>query len=283
MLLSAFAPAKINLFLHIHKRRTDGYHALESLVAFADIGDRLTLDLNEFLSLKVSGAYAKECGATKNNLVLKAAEALQILRPQLQAGTFRLEKNLPIAAGLGGGSADAAAALGLLANANQISEDDPLLYEAARKIGADVPVCLKSKSALIRGAGEDISFVELPPLPTVLVNCKKQVLTRDVFAKLKLQENRQPSDFKNALQTFDDVILFLQEKNNDLANPARSLCPEIAKAEQALKKTDAALVRLSGSGATVFGLYKDKSQANHAAHQLQENHPHWWVKASMLG
>jgi 4-diphosphocytidyl-2-C-methyl-D-erythritol kinase len=151
------APAKVNLTLRVLGRRADGYHEIESLVAFAGVGDRLSFAPGGALALNVRGPSAGEAGATADNLVLKAARALADRLPTVGAGTFDLEKRLPVAAGLGGGSADAAAALRLLARTNKLAPDDPLLYAAARATGADVPVCLDPRTRLMRGIGEILS------------------------------------------------------------------------------------------------------------------------------
>jgi len=275
------APAKINLYLHILNRRAGGYHALESLVAFADCGDRLGLDLSRPFALKITGPFARKCGEAEQNSVLKAARALQLRLPELQLGAFTLEKNLPVAAGLGGGSADAAATLRLLAEANNIREDDQLIADAALYVGADVPVCLRAQPAFMRGIGEEVTPVTLPHCAAVLVNCGKPLLTREVFAKLDLRE-KQSQDLGAPPQDFTALVALLKTKTNDLAEAARALCPEIKQVEQAVQETGAALTRLSGSGATVFGLYRDKSQAENAAQLLRQNHPQWWVKAAAL-
>jgi 4-diphosphocytidyl-2-C-methyl-D-erythritol kinase len=168
------APAKVNLTLRVLGRRADGYHEIESLVAFAGVGDALSFAPGGELALNVRGSSAAEAGATADNLVLRAARALADRLPTVGAGTFDLEKRLPVAAGLGGGSADAAAALRLLARANKLAPDDPLLYAAARATGADVPVCLDPRTRLMRGIGEILSSpFKLPPLQGVLVNRRR--------------------------------------------------------------------------------------------------------------
>ncbi len=180
------APAKVNLTLRVLGRRADGYHELESLVVFADCGDRLTFAPGGALSLTLSGATAAQAGSDADNLVLKAARALAARIPSVTLGAFHLDKNLPVAAGLGGGSSDAAAALRLIMRANGLAPDDPQLYEAARATGADVPVCLNPRPRLMRGIGERLSEpLTLPPLPAVLVNPGVALATKDVFAGWK--------------------------------------------------------------------------------------------------
>ena len=177
------APAKVNLTLRVLSRRADGYHELESLVVFAGCGDRLSFTPGGELTLDMSGPRAAHAGDTADNLVLKAARGLAALVPGHRLGAFELEKNLPVAAGLGGGSADAAAALRLLARANGLALDDPRIHQAARATGADVPVCLDPRPRLMRGIGEKLSApLVLPPLHAVLVNPGVALATKDVFA-----------------------------------------------------------------------------------------------------
>src|SRR6266436_2792294 len=181
------APAKVNLTLRVLGRRADGYHDIESLVAFAGVGDALTFTPGGALALAVGGPTAAAAGDVADNLVLKAARALAERVEGLKLGRFTLSKRLPVSAGLGGGSADAAAALRLLARANRMAPDDPRLLQAARATGADVPVCLDPRARLMRGIGDILSDpLDLPKLPAVLVNPGVAVPTRDVFAALKL-------------------------------------------------------------------------------------------------
>jgi 4-diphosphocytidyl-2-C-methyl-D-erythritol kinase len=176
------APAKVNLTLRVLGRRGDGYHEIESLVAFADFGDRLSFSRGGNLSLTTRGPSAAQAGPGEDNLVLKAARALAA-RPDIALGAFRLDKRLPVGAGLGGGSADAGAALRLIARANGLARDDPLLFTAARATGADVPVCLDPRARIMRGVGEVLSSpLALPPLAAVLVNPAVTLATKAVFA-----------------------------------------------------------------------------------------------------
>src|SRR3954469_9954401 len=179
--------AKVNLTLRVVGRRVDGYHDLESVVAFADCADRLTLTIGPELRLTASGPRAQECGATADNLVIKAARLLSERVAGLRLGDFTLDKQLPVAAGIGGGSAGAAAALRLLARANSLAVDDPRVIEAARLTGADVPVCLASRACVMTGIGETLLPLSLPRMPCVLVNPGIAVATKDVFAALGLR------------------------------------------------------------------------------------------------
>jgi 4-diphosphocytidyl-2-C-methyl-D-erythritol kinase len=282
---AGFAPAKVNLTLHILGRRADGYHELESLVGFADAGDRLTFTPGDALALEVSGPTAQAAGGTADNLVLKAARALSERVGNLQLGRFVLDKELPVAAGLGGGSSDAAAALRLLAQANSLAPDDARLYAAARASGADVPVCLDPRGRMMRGIGERLSApVRLPELPAVLVNPGVAVPTRDVFAQLgapALTSPPQPDDVLQAGADLDHVVSALAARRNDLEAPAVALQPVIADVLAALRDcTGCRLARMSGSGATCFGLFGSMSDAAGAAQALAAAHPAWWVRAT---
>ena len=185
--LSDEGRAKVNLTLRVVGRRADGYHDLESVVAFADCADRLTLTPGPDLDLKMSGPLAQACGETSDNLVLKAARLLAERVPDMKAGNFTLDKVLPVAAGIGGGSADAAAALRLLAQLNGLALDDPRLIEVAQLTGADVPVCLGSRACVMTGVGETLLPLSLPKMPCVMVNPRVPVATNDVFKALGLR------------------------------------------------------------------------------------------------
>jgi len=278
------APAKINLTLRVLGRREDGYHELESLVVFADLFDKLDLEPGEGATLDIAGPFAQACGPRADNLVLKAVAALGHRMERLEAGHFHLEKNLPVAAGIGGGSADAAAALRLLARRNGIAADDPRLYGAALATGADVPVCLLSKPCVMRGVGDLLSEpYTLPPLPGLLVNPGVPLATRDVFAKY----SGTPSNKKyitNVPATFDGMIGFLSNNGNDLTQAAIACAPVISEVLIALRALPAVqLVRMSGSGPTCFALFRSAGEAQAAARRLQAENKSWWVRATVLG
>lgn len=257
------APAKINLTLHVTGRREDGYHLLDSLVVFAETGDVVHLAPGP-LSLTITGPFAAGLASDSDNLCLRAARL---------AGAevaITLEKNLPVASGIGGGSADAAAVLrGLGAN--------PPLPE---RLGADVPVCLAGRPVRMRGLGEILDPVpQLPPLALVLVNPGKGLSTPAVFRALDRRDNPPMP----ALPDFPDtaaLVGFLQTCRNDLEAPAITLLPEIAACLEALRSQGALLARMSGSGATCFGIFADLDQARAAALALAR--PGWWVEASGL-
>ena len=281
------APAKVNLTLRVVRRRDDGYHEIESLVVFADFGDRLSLAPGGALALTVRGPSAAQAGDNDSNLVLKAARALAAARPGLVMGTFRLDKRLPVAAGLGGGSSDAAAALRLLARANGLSRDDPALLAAARATGADVPVCFDPRPRLMRGIGELLSApLALAPLPAVLVNPGVAVATRDVFARWRAPAVAPLPHDPAALAKLsgrDELLDLLIVQANDLEAPAVALAPAIAEVLSALRALSGCrLARMSGSGATCFALYDDEGACAAASARIAATHPHWWRMAGRL-
>ncbi len=282
------APAKVNLTLLVLGRRADGYHDIESLVAFAECGDVLRLSPGGELSLTVRGPRAAQAGEDAENLVLKAARALAARIPGIRLGGFDLDKRLPVAAGLGGGSADAGAALRLLARANAIAPDDARLYSAARATGADVPVCLDPQVRLMRGIGEILSKpLQAPPLAAVLVNPGVAVATKAVFAGWsaagRKHERCDPAAFAN-IASAEELLRFLAAQANDLEVSAVALAPAIAEVLQALRALPGCrLSRMSGSGATCFGLFSAAADANAAEKILSAKYPHWWVCASALG
>jgi len=287
--LVARAPAKVNLTLRVLGSRPDGYHELESLVVFADCGDRLTFTPGSALSLTLSGATASEAGADADNLVFKAARALAARMPDLILGAFHLEKNLPVAAGLGGGSSDAAAALRLIAQANKLALDNPHLQAAARATGADVPVCLDPRPRVMRGIGEQLSEpLPLPQLPAVLVNPGVALATKHVFAGLNASAQlAAPFDLVAAiakLESRDQLLHMLQTQPNDLEAPAIILQPVIADVLTVLRGlAGCQLARMSGSGATCFGLFASAAGADAAAKILRAKYPNWWAQACTLG
>ena len=282
------APAKVNLTLRVLARRADGYHQIESLVAFADIGDRLRFSPGGDLRLSVRGPSAAAAGEGDDNLVHKAARSLAARRPGITLGAFELEKCLPVAAGLGGGSSDAAAALRLIALANAIAGGDPDLYAAARATGADVPVCLDPRPRLMRGIGEILSGpLKLPALQGVLVNPGVALSTKAVFARWKpAAAPPMPADLTvlTAMTRRDQLMRFLLNQANDLEAPAIALAPEIADVLLALQSEPRCeLARMSGSGATCFAVFASAADAIKAAEALHAAHPEWWVRATALG
>ena len=281
MKLSDLAPAKINLTLRIVGRRADGYHELESLVVFADLADRLTLIPGPETSLEVTGPFAAACGATDDNLVLKAVRKFSAGVSGLKAGRFRLEKNLPVAAGIGGGSSDAAAALRLLARANGIALDYPRLAEAAVAVGADVPVCVEPRARIMRGMGEILSApLGLPALPALLVNPRVPTETRKVFAAFAgMHGNNEPL----GAPPRDNLLGYLQAHGNDLTVAAIACVPVIGEVLDVIAVLPGAqLARMSGSGSTCFALFGSAEAANNAVERLRLAQPSWWIASATL-
>jgi 4-diphosphocytidyl-2-C-methyl-D-erythritol kinase len=284
--------AKVNLTLRVVGRRVDGYHELESVVAFADCADRLSLAPGAALDLTMSGPLAQACGETSDNLVLKAAHLLGERVPGLKIGSFTLDKVLPVAAGIGGGSADAAAALRLLAQLNGLALDDKRLLDVALETGADVPVCLTSRACDTTGVSESLLPLSLPIMPCVLVNPRVPVATRDVFAALGLRHGELLVGAADVIQatawpeqgaSVEDWVEVLAASSNDLEAPATRIQPVIGEVIAALSATNGAwLARMSGSGATCFAIFENTAEAQRAARKIQLDHPQWWVHAGVL-
>jgi 4-diphosphocytidyl-2-C-methyl-D-erythritol kinase len=290
--LAENARAKVNLTLRVVGRRVDGYHDLESVVAFADCADQLSLLPGKELELKTTGPLADACGAVGDNLVLKAARLLAERVPDLQTGIFTLHKVLPVAAGIGGGSADAAAALRLLARANELVINDARVNEVARLTGADVPVCVPSLPCVMTGVGESLQPLNLPKLPCVLVNPRVAVATKDVFAALGLRSGELRVGIADVLRAIawpeagasvEDWVEAFAASSNDLESPAMRIQPVIGEVISALNATDGAwLSRMSGSGATCFAIYENTAEAGRAAEKIRRDHPEWWVHSGVL-
>src|SRR5689334_15790473 len=271
--LVEYGRAKVNLSLRVIGRRVDGYHDLESVVAFADCADRLELVPGDELALQTTGPLAGACGETSDNLVLKAARLLAERVPGLKLGAFALEKVLPVAAGIGGGSADAAAALRLLARLNELSLDDGRLQDVALRTGADVPVCLFSRPCDMTGVGENLLPLSLPKLPCVLVNPRVPVATKDVFKALGLRNGQllvgatavitAAPAWPNEGGSIADWVRAVSAVPNDLEGPAIRIQPVIANVLAALRSSAGMLLsRMSGSGATCFAIFGSADDAS---------------------
>jgi len=282
------APAKINLFLHVGSAHADGYHPIESLAAFADCGDDLRFTPGgDAYEIKVDGSFSRDAGDPKHNLVLKAAAALKKSASKIRGGVFTLTKNLPAGAGLGGGSSDAAAALRLIAEASGLAVDDPALFEAAKETGADVVVCLARQARLVSGIGEILSeAIPIPSLPVLLVFPGKPSSTPSVYRAFDAMKSEstplgiRSSEIPRDPATF---LRFLHNQKNDLTRAAWSVTPEIAEADAALRNSDhALLIRMSGSGSTVFALHETMERAEAEAAAISAKFPGWWVKTATL-
>jgi 4-diphosphocytidyl-2-C-methyl-D-erythritol kinase len=274
MATKAFARAKINLALHVTGRRADGYHLLDSLVAFADVGDNITAEPATSLSLHLTGPKSAGLSDT-DNLVLRAACALH---PSLGA-RLTLDKHLPVASGIGGGSADAAATLHALSELWSLPLPNP---ETLLALGADVPVCLLGHSARMQGIGEEITPVTLPRASIVLANPGVAVPTPQVFAALQSRSNRA-LDPLPPLPDVAALAAYLQTQRNDLQSAACTIAAAIDTTLTALQsQPDCLIARMSGSGATCFALFATAAAATNAATRLQSSHPKWWIAAAAL-
>ena len=240
----------------------------------------------------MSGPLAQACGETSDNLVLKAARLLAERVPDMKAGSFSLDKALPVAAGIGGGSADAAAALRLLSQLNGLALDDPRIIEVAQLTGADVPVCVNSLGCVMTGVGETLQPLSLPTMPCVMVNPGVPVATKDVFKALGLRNGELlvgatdvllQDHWPDAKASLEDWVEALAASSNDLEAPAMRVQPVIGAVIAALNATNGAwLARMSGSGATCFAIYENTAEAGRAAEKLRRDHPGWWVHAGTL-
>lgn len=285
--LSELAPAKINLALHVTGQRENGYHDLQSLVVFAEIGDWLKLRPAQKDALHVSGPFASMLAPGQTNLVSRALAGFRRHWPKAVPDGLRieLEKNLPVAAGVGGGSADAAAMLRLLQQASQHPVGDEELFQLAAELGADVPVCLASVPCLVAGVGERVSPLKsFPRLFAVLVNPMVPVPTAEIFSRLGARDNPPMPALPDPLSHATLLGLWLEESRNDLEPAARQFAPVIGETIGALEVTPGVIgARMSGSGATVFALYADERLAHDAAHAMRARFPSFWVACAPIG
>jgi 4-diphosphocytidyl-2-C-methyl-D-erythritol kinase len=282
--LTEAAPAKVNLALHVTGRRADGYHELESLVVFVDVADELEARPARKDRLTVGGPFAAAAGSGDSNLVMRAVRAFRERWPgRLPDGLdIALTKNLPVAAGIGGGSADAAAMLRLLARLGEGNFPVAELHAVALSLGADVPVCLMSQPCEVRGVGEILHPLRaFPAAHLVLVNPLVPVVTADVFRRLESRQNPPMPALPQPLTRPAQLGLWLAETRNDLEPAAIALVPAIGTLLRDMAELDGcALSRMSGSGGTVFGLFGSAAQAHQAAHDLRAKYPSYWVAAA---
>lgn len=287
MTVKVLAPAKINLALHITGQRDDGYHQIDSLVAFGPAYDVVGVTAAAQNTLSISGPEAAGLPADDDNLILRAARLLDV-----GAAHFALEKNLPIASGIGGGSSDAAAALRGLLVVYDESHDlhdgpDAPLREFGLKLlglGADIPMCLLPRSLRVGGIGEKLVPQALPPVACVLVNPRVQVATAKVFSALHSKQNPAMPARVPQFEDSGQLIDWLADQRNDLQAPARALVPEIDHVLEVLGHSQGCgLARMSGSGATCFGLFADPDRAKAASYEIAAARPDWWVAGGMLG
>jgi 4-diphosphocytidyl-2-C-methyl-D-erythritol kinase len=281
---TVFAPAKINLYLHLIGRRPDGYHLVDSLVAFADIGDRLTVRPASALSLKVVGHEAEGLAGEPDNLVLRAARLLAHYAGINAGAAFLLEKNLPVAAGIGGGSADAAAAFRALRALWRVAIDDATLARLGERLGADIPVCVYSRTAWVAGVGDRIEFApDLPRAGVLLVNPRRRLPTGAVFNARRGPFGGKAIRFAPMPHEPASLAQALTPLRNDLTEAAVELVPEIGEILTLLSRISGALIaRMSGSGATCFALFADRVTAERARAELTDEKPGCWSAAGTL-
>lgn len=281
--IRVFAPAKINLLLHVGDSRDDGYHELQSIMAFADIGDELVVARGEGLLLSVEGPFADALKGEADNIILKAARALAERGGVAANAKITLIKNLPVSSGLGGGSTDAAAALRGLCKLWQVNLIEADLQAIAMSLGSDVPVCLKGRPCWVEGIGEKLNVIPIfPTLYVVLANPGIAVSTAQVYRTLKVRSGiarEHPATFRDA----NALIGFLEAADNDLEEPAAAIEPVVLDVLAALCAEETTLLaRMSGSGATCFGLCGSAEIAREMAARIAAAHPGWWVKTAKL-
>nr|TFG52532.1 MAG: 4-(cytidine 5'-diphospho)-2-C-methyl-D-erythritol kinase [Hyphomicrobiales bacterium] len=280
-MMRVLAPAKLNLFLHVGEKRADRYHALESLVVFADLCDVLTFERADCLSLQITGPFSGALTVGPDNLVLRAADALRAG----QGARITLEKNLPVASGIGGGSADAGAVLRGLNMFWNLKHDVVALNQIASSIGSDVPVCLLSQSAWVAGRGEIVHrLMNIAPFELVLVNPNVPLATKEIFARLNVRSGLGAiSPPANEIKSVWDLVGYLADFGNDLEAPACALAPVIDEVLEALAhEPGCVLAQMSGSGATCFGIFQESAWADGAAERIERDHDDWWVRRSRL-
>lgn len=285
-----FAPAKINLFLHLTGKRNDGYHNLQSLVSFADIGDYITLSHSKAPEFSVEGPFAtgfseaeKDSGPQSKNIIIQALWGLSRLYKKPPEFHVHLKKNLPIAAGIGGGSADAAALIwGVVKQWGKPTDQDEF-QKFMLELGADVPVCYQCDNTFVEGIGESISPVNhFPEIPIVLINPLKPCPTGAVFKSFSGNFSR-PIQMPDNL-SLDALIDFIAQQRNDLEKPACAVIEDITNILNALNFTDGCrLARMSGSGATCFALFDSVAHSENAAAMIKQENPDWWVKSGIIG
>ncbi|MCH8092794.1 MAG: 4-(cytidine 5'-diphospho)-2-C-methyl-D-erythritol kinase [Proteobacteria bacterium] len=281
--MAVAAPAKINLYLHLLGRRDDGYHLLDSLIVFLDFADTVSVRLADGLSLGLSGPSATALEGTGDNLVLDAARALAEAGGCKAGAAIELTKRVAVAAGLGGGSADAAATLLALSTLWRLDLPHARLADIALGLGADVPVCLASRPAFVGGIGEELEPApSLPPVWVTLVNPGKALATKDVFAAHGGGFTR-PGRFNASLKDAGALANQLAPLGNGLTAAALALAPGIGEVLEEIEATEGCLLaRMSGSGATCFGLYNDEAGATAAAGAIRRAHPDWRVEVARL-
>lgn len=287
--ITMLAPAKVNLFLHVLGRRDNGYHNLQSLIMFADFGDHVTLKPSDTLGLTLHGDYAgalntseKDTSENSSNILIKALWAIAKRAGQTPAFDITLTKNIPLGAGLGGGSADAAALIRALCDLWNIDSQSDTFKQSLFALGADVPACFTNAPCHIKGTGEDVfKAPDLFDIPALLIHPNKKCSTKDVFNKpFKFSD---AIDIPTKFESREALMAFLKTTRNDLYAPASTLIPDIQEVLNAIKAQDNILyASMSGSGSACFGLFDTVQSAQHAAQIIKNLHPEWWVQAVTL-
>jgi 4-diphosphocytidyl-2-C-methyl-D-erythritol kinase len=291
--LTEIAKAKVNLDLRITGIRRDGYHLLDSIVVFPNIGDEVsftphvisTENINSVFTVSISGEFAQELSLGADNLIIKAAKLLSAGTNTAMSGHFHLVKNLPVSSGIGGGSADAAAVMRLLIKAYGLEITADKLLQTALKIGADVPICFKSTSSIMRGIGDEVSgFHYDEPLHILLINPLKPVSTQEVF-KLSARQRSKFSSPRRAIKqklTTAELIQCLKNSSNDLETAAQIILPDIKGLLNILGDTNALVFGMSGSGATCFALYRDDRTITKALIHLKDIYNNYWIASGVI-
>lgn len=289
MSISVFAPAKINLFLHVTERLPNGYHNLDSLIAFADIGDEITLEPFDHFSFEITGPFAGafsgkdwDASPASTNLVARAAWAMARESEHQLDMKITLKKNLPLGAGIGGGSADAAALIRALLQYWNMPADLPFLKTIMITLGADVPVCFQSQPVRVRGIGDVFDHVDaLPEIPVVLCYPGKPCSTPEVFRAFS--GSLTPLTTLASVQDKEQLLDVLKTTHNDLELPAQKIVPEIENVLKALNmESSCLLARMSGSGSCCFGLFDDHASARISAQKIAASNPDWWVTSGTI-
>ena len=280
------ARAKINLYLHVTGKRPDGYHLLESMIGFAEIGDGIAIEESDQFALTLEGPFAHALKGTniKDNLIYKAAHGFAELLNMPPHMHITLTKNLPVAAGLGGGSADAAAVLRALVQYWKL-DNPPDLSSLLTALGADVPVCYHQKSGVVSGIGDVMEKpITLPALPILLINPNIPCLTTNIFKALKPPYSGGMALSPATFETVSSLSQYLKTTRNDLRAPAEAFDPDITGMIEELEAQPLChFAQMTGSGATCFGLFESTQDTQNAAKALQESHPTWWVQPSVIG
>jgi 4-diphosphocytidyl-2-C-methyl-D-erythritol kinase len=282
-MIREFAPAKVNLFLHVGNRRDDGYHNLESLAVFASVGDEVNIEEADTLSLNAEGPFAAALTGEPDNLVLRAARKFGELADVEPRVRITLTKNLPVASGIGCGSSDAAATFRALSRLHPGRVTLPQLWSGGGEIGSDVPVCVMPGCWWMTGRGERFASIsEVGTFDAVLANAGTAVSTADAFNGLAVRTGEGQLPKPRRFGTVAQLADYLRTSRNDLEPAARAICPVIGDTLDALTNNSALLARMSGSGGTCFGLYPSAIAAQAAAEAILRDHPNWWVTPTTL-